>query len=448
MADRIDGELLLADEVGQALVGDVDPQRLESFQFAVPIMPAFRLVRALFSQSEIDTCLKLMVLFELTRLGGRFSLDRIRAFCRFLDGDRVEGIVRSLREGAWLDLREVDHTYALSPSGVHLLTLLHAADFATLNPANALARAAQSAAFGVTLDGAGAGQAEYLLTQLLVLLENQVEEARLVLQLGRPYRLIEWNRREHGRQLETIQQVLNVLQERLDASSRAFAHVVRLHEAMQETVRLHGGINTRLRQWNLDRLYTAEAGYSVPELLETVLGADDRTLGTAVASGILQAPFLPPSLTFGELKERIHGARRKLPSQSEAFAYEQPPEPTVADWNPAETDAAAELRGHLTRLLRGRSARDGAVEIEVWRRDSTFSGTSWEMALLSRLEGGSTRVALDDGRAALVSLETPLPVKVPASQLLAWLEAHGGLRRLPDGWFARVQIAVEDPALE
>lgn len=47
MAERIDGELLLADEVGQALVGDVDPQRLESFRFAVPIMPAFRLVRAL-----------------------------------------------------------------------------------------------------------------------------------------------------------------------------------------------------------------------------------------------------------------------------------------------------------------------------------------------------------------------------------------------------------------
>ena len=37
---------------------------------------------------------------------------------------------------------------------------------------------------------------------------------------------------------------------------------------MQEIIRLHTGIHNRLREWNLDRLYTAEAGYSVPELLE------------------------------------------------------------------------------------------------------------------------------------------------------------------------------------
>src|SRR5437868_6490498 len=126
MAERVDGEPGLADEVGQALVGDVDPERLESFQFARPMLSAFRLIRSLFSQSELDTCLKLMVLFELARTGGRFTLDRIRVACRFLDGDRIEGVARSLREGGWLDLRDVDNSYALSPLGSHLLAVLHA----------------------------------------------------------------------------------------------------------------------------------------------------------------------------------------------------------------------------------------------------------------------------------------------------------------------------------
>src|SRR5947207_8607762 len=105
------------------------------------------------SQNEVDTCLKLMVLHELTRVGGRWSLERIRSHTRFLDPSRVEALVRSLKGGGCLDLREMDHTYALSPHGVHLLSVLHAADFGNLGPANALARAAQNAAFGATLDG-------------------------------------------------------------------------------------------------------------------------------------------------------------------------------------------------------------------------------------------------------------------------------------------------------
>jgi hypothetical protein len=57
--------------------------------------------------------------------------------------------------------------------------------------------------------------------------------------------MIDWSRREHRRQLETIQQVLTMLQERIDASSRAFHYVVRLHDAMQEIIRLHTGIHNR-----------------------------------------------------------------------------------------------------------------------------------------------------------------------------------------------------------
>ena len=98
-------------------------------------------------------------------MGGRWSLERIRPHSRFLDPSRVEALVRSLKDGGWLDLRELDHTYALSPHGVHLLSILHAADFGNLGPANALARAAQNAAFGATLDGSSPDVASYLLEQ-------------------------------------------------------------------------------------------------------------------------------------------------------------------------------------------------------------------------------------------------------------------------------------------
>lgn len=69
------------------------------------ILPAFRLVRSLFSQNELDTCLKLILLHEVLRAGGRSTLERIRSLTRFLDPDRVDGLVRSLREGGWLELR-------------------------------------------------------------------------------------------------------------------------------------------------------------------------------------------------------------------------------------------------------------------------------------------------------------------------------------------------------
>jgi hypothetical protein len=69
----------LAEDISEALVRDVDPERLEGFRFAQRILPVFRLVRALFSQNEVDTCLKLILLHELTRTAGRWSLERISA---------------------------------------------------------------------------------------------------------------------------------------------------------------------------------------------------------------------------------------------------------------------------------------------------------------------------------------------------------------------------------
>lgn len=431
----------LVEEIGDALVGDVDPERLEGFRFAQQILPVFRLVRALFSQNEPDTCLKLMVLHELTRVAGRWSLERIRAHTRFFDSSRVEALVRSLKEGGWLDLRESDHTYSLSPHGIHLLSLLHAADFGSLAPANALARAAQNAAFGATLAGSGASAASYLLEQLLVLLDDQVDQARAVLQQGRPYRMIEWSRREHRQQLETIQQVLNTLQERLDTSSRAFYQLVRLHDGMQEIVRLHTGIHGRLREWNLDRLYTAEAGYSVPELLDAVLAADDPSMRRALADGILQGGALPPTLTFDELRERIHGARRKLPSQIEEYVYAPPPATSMQPWAAADLDPTAALRGRLGSLFDGRAVGD-PIELDLWIDTNRFPDASWRLALLARLQGGESRFSLEDGRTVEAELATPIPRGVQSQALLAWLVEHAAVRELPAGWFTRVLLRV------
>jgi len=431
----------LAADIGEALVGDVDPERLEGFRFAQRILPVFCLVRALFSQNEVDTCLKLMLLHELTRTAGRWSLERIRSHARFLDPSRVEGLVRSLKDGDWLDLRESDHTYALSPHGLHLLSVLHAADFDNLAPANALARAAQNAAFGATLEGASSEAAGYLLEQLLVLLEDQVEQARVVLQQGLPYRMIDWSRREHRRQLETIQQVLTMLQERIDASSRAFHHVVRLHDAMQEIIRLHTGIHNRLREWNLDRLYTADAGYSVPELLEAIMGAEDAVLRCTLDEGMLQGAALPPTLTFDEMKERIHGARRKLPSQIEEYVYLAPQVEPMERWSAADLDPAAALGNRLTELFRERRSTDPPVEIDVWADDRLPEAT-WRLALLSRLQQGDRRFALGDGRFVEIELATPIPSGVSAEDLLAWLVEHEVLRPLAAGLFARVRLRL------
>lgn len=144
----------LHDDIAQALVGDVDPDRLEGYRFAVGILPVFKLIRALFSQNELDTCLKLMLLHELSSGGGRWSLERIRAGARFLDPSRIDALVRSLRDGDWLELRASDNTYVPSLVGVNLLSLLAAADLANLSPQNALARPprTQSSAPGSTGD--------------------------------------------------------------------------------------------------------------------------------------------------------------------------------------------------------------------------------------------------------------------------------------------------------
>ncbi|MFU8802842.1 MAG: hypothetical protein ACNA8W_03435, partial [Bradymonadaceae bacterium] len=371
-----------------------------------------------------------------------FKLEAIRRRVGFLDGDRVDGLVRSLHGGGWLNLRASDLSYALAEEGLHLLALLHAADLGNITPANALARAAQNAAFGATLDGAE-GSTAYLLDQLLVLLENQVAEARHVLSFGRPFRLIRWSRREHGRQLDIIRGVLGALQERMDAASREFTRIVRIHEAMQEIIKAHTSIHGRLKEWNLDRLYTSDAGYSISQLVEAVLGCDDETLEEAVMAGLIQGPVLPPDLTADEMRMRFHAARRSLPTQVEPFVYRPPEEPERQVWSPAELDPAVALRHRLSAAL-SRIADEGRpLILEDWIEAEGFAAVSYELATLCRLCSEGDIIALEDGRRARVRMSNDLTREIAPARVLASLEEAGALRHLEWGWFSDLRIHVE-----
>lgn len=428
-------------DVGEVLVSDVDPDKLEAFGFARGILPVFKLVRSLFSLDELDTCLKLMVLYELSRAGGRrFNLESIRRHVGFLEPSRTDGLVRSLYAGGWLRLRASDNAYGMTEEGLHLLGVLHAADMGSLNPANALARAAQNAAFGATLDGAD-GAAAYLLDQLLVLLENQVEEARHVLSMGRPYRLIAWSRGEHARQLEIIRGVLGALQEKMEAASREFSRIVRIHESMQEIVRAHGSIHSRLREWNLDRLHTSEAGYSISQLVEALLGADDRTLEAAVDEGIIQAPLLPPSLTTDEVCMRFHAARRTGAKENTTFVYEPPTMPAFEPWTAVELDPASSLRQRIAERFAHRE--EGAeLVLEDWLEANDLPEAAYEIATLCRLCNQGSTFHLDDGRLVALRIENSTAFEIPPRDLLDHLVAHGSLRALDAGLLTNLRLAI------
>ena len=405
-------EPTLHQEVAQALVGDVDPERLESFRFAQGILPVFDLIRALFSQNLLDTCLKLMLLHELSRAGGRSTIDRIRSMAAFLDPARVDGLVDSLKKGGWLELRAVDNSYVPSLVGVNLLSLLAAADLGNLSPQNALARAAQNAEFGARLDGART-PLSLLLDQLHVLIEDRVEEARQVLQLGRPARMIAWSQQEHAAQLHTIRGVLETLSGRLDAASREFSRIVRLHEVIQELVRMHTGIHTRLQAWNLEQLYSSEAGYSLTQLAEAVMGAPEATLESLHSTGILQITLPPPTLSTEEVAARFHGARRRLPDQSQAFVYVAPILPLAEPLEITDLDPAAALRSHLSRCF---ADHPGPLELEQWMT-ADFGTAIWELSLLCRLEAEGPHFLLDDGR----SVRVQLPDGVNHKNFQEWL---------------------------
>jgi hypothetical protein len=437
-------EDLLSEQVSRALVADVAPEHLESYNFSVGILPAFKLLHSLFYGDPVDTCLKLMVLFEVSRASGRFSIERIRGTAPFLSSDRVDAIVRSLKEGDWLDLRASDNTYTLSTIGLHLIGLLHAADLVHLSPTNALSRAAQNAAFRTTLDGAD-GITGYLLDQLLVVLENQVQDAKTVLQHGRPFRMIAWARREHRRQIETIQEVLATIEAHTDASSQHFTKVVRLHSAMQEIIRHRTSINTRLKDWNLDRLHASDTGYSISHLCESVMGIEDEgVLLSLLDDGTVQPMLVGPSLSTQEICVRFQGARRRLVSQQEIFEYAPPDMPDTELLSATEIDPAAELKARWSRLFADR-ASDAPLELHDWIQRASFSGVVYELTLLSRLQYAGDAIPLDDGRQVALKTYTNLAEAVSPGELLRFLEDQRALLRLETGLFSRVTLSILPP---
>lgn len=437
----------LSSQVSAELVGDAAPEGLDAFRFARGLVPAFGLVRALFSQSELDTVLKGMILFELSRTGGRSTLERIRALAGFLPADRVDALVRSLYQGGWLELRDADRSYALHPVGVQLLSLLYAADLGSLTPANAIARAAQNAEFGAKLDGSQAPLG-FLLDNLRGLLDEQVEAARRVLTQGRPFQMIAWSRQQHDQQLETLGAVLEQLQARLDAASREFARVVRLHESMVQLMAMHTGIHARLREWNLERLYSSDAGYSLHQLCEAALGSEDEALAGALRRGLIQLPPRAPSLSTDEVLARFHGARRRLQPEAEAFAYTPPEAAPPQEFVAAAADPAAELRARLTARFAGRTAADPPLGLGDWlaapTQDALALGeAAWQLANLCRLEADGPRVRLDDGRLLRVDAPALRSDGLPPGALLTGIEAEGGLTRLPWGWLSSVTLTLE-----
>lgn len=431
----------LLDDVSEALAGGASPEALPSWQFARQVVPALRLLRALVSTTnEADSILKLMLLFELARTGGRWPIERIRSTVPYLPAERVDPLVRALTEAGWLELRAVDRTYRFADMGLHVLRMFQVADFAGLADSNVVHRAALAAEFA-TRGQEGQAATGWLLDQLLVQLEDAVDEATNILRQGRPWELLAWSRREHRVQLESIRQVLGFLQERIDASASQFLRIERLHRAMQGIIRQHAGIHTRLKDWNLERLYTSDAGYSVPDLAEAVLGADPATLVRLLGEGIVQPRVQPADLTVAEIRARLQAARRKLAAQDD-WRYQPPAEPVVEALVVAEVDPAAALRARLTRMLVERPPDADAMEVDEWLTTDDFPSGAWDMALLSRLQAAGADVVLDDGRVAHTEQRAATGELTLQSQLQAWVE-QGVLRLARAGHFARVRISRE-----
>ncbi len=265
-------------ELREGLAPGVAPEHVDGLEEAEGILPIAKLARSLFPTSNAATALKLVVLFQLARADGRFNRERIRSLNRSIATDRLDAIVTSLHDGGWLELRDLDRTYRVSPLGHYFLSVLRAAGFAGKGSANLLIRAAETVRFGSAVD---AGSETRLLGLLLAQTEAVADRARETLRLGRPRDLIRFSREEVRSQLEHVDQVLRALEERFQQSPALFDRIVRIHEAMQVILRAHKGLQDRLAEWNLKTLETAGAGYSLTALCDAVMGASDAEVQEA-----------------------------------------------------------------------------------------------------------------------------------------------------------------------
>jgi len=424
-------------EILDELAPGVRPEMVDGVEEARAILPIFRLVRSLFSTSETDTTLKLVVLFALAQAEGRFSRERVRSLVRSLSSERLDALVTSLHSGGWLELRAMDNTYRLAPMGLYLLAVLRAANFASQNPANLLVRAAEALAFGDRVDAEGQTTSR-LLGMLLAELESQAARAREIIRLGRPRLLVRFSREAVRQQIAQVIQVVAAVEERLDQASDHFGRVVRLHEAMQRILRAHEGIGRRLAEWNMRKLETTDAGYSLTALCDAVMGASAEELMTVVKRGALHLPVRAAALSTGEVQARYRAARPRVREALERFVYRPPPEPRPEPMRREAIDPVARLRAALEERIRDLLPGE-ALPLEAWLADGElardFTDAVLQINLLCRMEGCAPRgeVELGPGVSARIEQTRPDPAAwrdLCPGEALAALEQLGALQRI------------------
>ncbi|MED5370566.1 MAG: hypothetical protein VX899_06120 [Myxococcota bacterium] len=281
-----------------------------------------------------------------------------------------------------------------------LLNLLVASDFAGQTPANMLVRAVETVAFGDRIDQESTA---HLLAVLLAELETQAEHARLVLAEGTPRQLIRFSRQEVRDQILHVSQVISAIEERTDASSDHFAQLVRIHEALQAILRAHEGLARRLAEWNLKRLETSEGGYSLASLGDAILGSNDSELHSLVRRRVIHPPAPAVGLVTRRLLTRYRTTRPSLKREREAFVYEPPPEPDVAEVALTDVDPVQRVRERLSRAIReGRALADALFEDA-----EDFNDAVHHLTLLARIEGS--------GQEGVIELAPGLVVRLDAA---------------------------------
>lgn len=388
------------DELLDALASGVLPEQLPDWDRAVTVLPVFQLCRALFSTSPADTALKVVLLLALAKAEGRFTRERVRTLVPHLDSDKTGLLLTSLYKGGWLHLRASDNTYRLPPVAFFLLNLLVASDFAGQTPANMLVRAVETVAFGDRIDHESTG---HLLAVLLAELETQAEHARRVLAEGTPRQLIRFSRQEVRDQILHVSQVISAIEERTDASSDHFARLVRIHEALQAILRAHEGLGRRLAEWNLKRLETSEGGYSLAALGDAILGSTESEMRSLVRDRVIHPPAPAVGLVTRRLLTRYRTTRPSLKKEREAFVYEPPPEPDVAEVALSEVDPVQRVRERLSRAIReGRPLADALFEDA-----EDFNDAVHHLTLLARIEGGGKEGVIELAPGLVVRLDAP-----------------------------------------
>jgi hypothetical protein len=388
------------DELLDALAAGVLPEQLPDWDRATSSLPVFDLCRSLFSTSPADTVLKLVVLLALSKSEGRFSRERTRTLVPHLDSGKLDLLITSLYKGGWLQLRASDNTYRLPPQAFFLLNLLIAADFAGQTPANMLVRAVETVAFGDRIDQETTG---HLLSVLLAELQTQAEQARRILAEGTPRQLIRFSRQEVRDQILHVGQVISAIEERTDASSDHFARLVHIHEALQEILRSHEGLGRRLAEWNLKRLETSDAGYSLVALGDAVLGSTDDELLEFLPSGILSVPAPAVCLVTRRLLTRHRTTRPSMARERASFEYQPPTDSNIDEVTLDDVDPLQRVRQRvLAAIESGQSITAALLEDAKDFHDAVF-----QLNLLARIEGREPADDIELTEGVRIQLHTP-----------------------------------------